>query len=81
MHARAEACRRTLLQAAGDGLSLDEGEDYPSMTLNLADDVHGGTSGYPLPMVRKSEGERARTRAPVPAGWEARGQGPKQGEN
>ena len=43
-----EACRRTLtlLQAVSDGLSVDEGEDVD----DLADAVHGGTSGYPLPM-------------------------------
>jgi tRNA(Leu) C34 or U34 (ribose-2'-O)-methylase TrmL len=49
-----QACCRTftLLQAVGDGWSVDEGEDVDdsSMTFDLADAVHGGTSGYPLPM-------------------------------
>jgi hypothetical protein len=45
-----------LWQATGDIAKLEEDEeDYPSMNLNLPNDVHGGTSGYPLPMVYSAQ--------------------------
>ena len=40
------------LRASSRGVEGEDGEeeDSPSMTLNLPNDVHGGTQGYPIPM-------------------------------
>ena len=40
------------MRASSRGVEGEDGEeeDSPTMTLTLPNDVHGGTSGYPIPM-------------------------------
>jgi len=56
MHARGVSSLRAVGDTGGkeEIETAEEEEDYPSMHLNLANDVGGGTSGYPIPMVASS---------------------------